>query len=133
VPSASEQLVANQIVGVAVNVNPPQIGASAGAIDVVVNLSVTNLSEPGANLPLSNSAQPAGDVPVNSPATVAAIADPNQGIASTAMQSARAAILGGLQSIGYAPDTANDPMTNFSNGAGCAFAAEPLLVPSGAM
>jgi len=127
-PSGSGQVVPNQIVGVSVTVNPPDIGGSAGPIDVAVNLSGTNLELTGATLAVNNGAQPAGDVPVVSSTTVSTIADPNGGIAASSTQSARNAIFAALQSLGYAPATNNDAMTNFANDAGCAFAAEPLIV-----
>ncbi|HYI10878.1 MAG TPA: DUF6603 domain-containing protein [Thermoanaerobaculia bacterium] len=127
-PDTSSLVVPNQIVGLSASVNPPQIGGSAGPIDVAVNLPGTDLGNGGANLPLSNQAQPSGDVPVNTPSTVATIAGSTGGIAAQKTVAARNGIYAGLQSIGYAPATSNDSMANFSGSAGCTFAAEPLLV-----
>jgi hypothetical protein len=130
-PRGDAQLVPDQIVGVTVQVNPPQIGSSAGPVNVEVNLEGTPLNLPGATLPIKESAQPSGDIPENSQTTISIIADSNSGIASSTIVTARNSILAALQGVGYAPATANDPMTNFANQIGCALAAEPLLVPKG--
>jgi hypothetical protein len=128
VPSGKDLLVPNQIVGVSLQVNAPQIGASAGAIDIFANLSSVDLGLPGANLPLNSSASPHGDIPVYSPNTVSVIADPNHGIAATTTVTAREAVYTSLGTLGYAPPFSNDPMTRFAAAAGCAFAEEPLFV-----
>lgn len=130
-PSGNSQLVADQIVGVSVQVNAPQIGSSAGAVNVEANLEGTPLNLPDATLPISVSAQPSGDVPENSQTTILIIADPANGIGSDTMISARQGILDALQKVGYAPATANDSMKNFASQIGCALAAEPLLVSKG--
>ena len=130
-PSSDQQVVPNQIVGVTVNVNPPLIGSTAGPVNVAANLEATPLNLPGATLPISSSAQPSGDLAANSQQTISLIADPQKGIAAGDTVSARNAIFAALQTLGYAPATTNDPMTNFANEIGCALAAEPLLVPTG--
>ena len=79
-------------------------------------------------LPLSGSAQPVGAVPVNSQTTVAKIADPSTGIASTNITATRAAIYAALSGLGYVPSGNDDPMTEFAAEVDCALAAEPLLV-----
>ena len=104
------------------------IGGSAGAVNVAVNLTNINLHITGAMLGVSSSAPPAGDVAVNSQTTLAVIADPNTGIASTATTAARTAILTALDTLQYAPSTKNDPLTTFASQAGSSFAAVPLLV-----
>jgi hypothetical protein len=130
VPGASDQLVMNQLVGVALQVNLPLIGSSPGPVNVGVALSGVDLELAGSKLPVSNSAQPVGDIPVDSGQTVGKIADTNTGIASTAGIAARNAIFAALSAPGvqYAPATANDPMTHFAQEIGCALSAEPLLV-----
>lgn len=128
VPSGAELLVGGQITGVSVQVTPPQIGASAGAVDVESALAFVDLELPGAVLPLSGSAQPTGDVPVNGGTTISVIANNETGIASTTVTASRNAIFAGLTTLGYQPVTTNDPMTGFAGSVGCAFSAEPLLV-----
>ena len=128
VPAADQQLVHGQILGVSIQVNPPELGASAGPIDVEENLSSFDLELPGAQLPLSGSAQPAGDVPVNSAGTVQRIADPHSGIASTMVTSTRGAIYDALLAVGYVPAGHDDPLGDFAGDIDCALAAEPLLV-----
>lgn len=127
-PNGGDQLVASQLVGVAAQVLPPQIGATAGAVDVDAYLASYDLDLPGADLPLSSGAPPTGDIPVDTGTAVASIADPTTGIASANAIAARLAILTGLGALGYAPTTANDPMTRFTADLGGAFADEPLLV-----
>jgi len=127
-PSGDAQLVPDQLTGLSVLVNPPQIGGSAGPVDVLLNLSSTDIQQPNAVIGVSVGAQPQGDVAVNSPTTITAIADPTTGIASATATSARGAIFSALQNAGYAPQTANDPMTQFGAQIGCALSAEPLLV-----
>ncbi|MEA2184707.1 MAG: hypothetical protein QOF69_3892 [Solirubrobacteraceae bacterium] len=128
VPAADQQLVHGQILGVSIQVNPPELGATAGPIDVEKNLSTLDLELPGAQLPLSGSAQPVGDVPVNSPDTVQKIADPHTGIASTMVTSTRGAIYDALLAVHFVPAGHNDPLSDFSDEIDCALAAEPLLV-----
>lgn len=128
VPSASGLLVPDQLVGVALQVNPPQIGASAGPVDVESSLAFVDLELPNADLPLSNSAQPTGDVPVNSGTTIGVIANADSGIGSASVTTSRNAIFAALGALGYAPATTNDPMTNFAKAIGCALDEEPLLV-----
>ena len=127
-PSGDSQLVGNQIVGVTLQVNLPQIGSSAGAVNVELYLAGTPLDLTGATLPISGSAQPAGDIPVNSQATISTIADSKSGIASNSVIAARNTIFAALQTVNYAPASANDPMTHFASDIGCALSAEPLLV-----
>jgi hypothetical protein len=127
-PDSSAQLVANQLVGLSVVVNPPEIGGSAGAVNVAVNLANINLSIEGAQIGIAESANPVGDIPVNSSTTLAVMVDPNSGIASTATTTARNAIFTALGTLQYAPATKNDPLTNFASQAGGSFSAVPLLV-----
>jgi hypothetical protein len=126
-PDASSQLVPNQLVGLSVVVNPPEIGGSAGAVNVAVNLANINLNIPDALIGLST-APPTGDIAVNSGTTLAVIVDPNTGIASTSTTAVRTAILTALRTLQYAPNTKNDPLTNFASQAGGSFSAVPLLV-----
>jgi hypothetical protein len=128
VPAADQQLVHGQLLGVSIQVNPPEIGATAGPIDVEQDLSTFDLALPGAQLPLSGSAQPAGDVPANSPGTVARIADPHTGIASTTVTATRSAIYDALLGVNYVPAGHDDSLQGFSDGIDCALAADPLLV-----
>jgi hypothetical protein len=125
VPSGSNQLVPDQITGVSVSVNPPQIGSTAGPVDVQSALEFEDLDLPKAKLPLSESGQPTGDKPVNSGTTIKKIAE---GIDTTNVAGAREKIFTALGNLTYAPDTRNDPMKEFAKSVGCAFAAEPLLV-----
>jgi hypothetical protein len=120
--------VHGQILGVSIQVNPPELGATAGPIDVEENLSTLDLELPGAQLPLSGSAQPVGDVPVNSPDTVQKIADPHTGIASTMVTSTRGAIYDALLAVNFVPAGHNDPLSDFRDEIDCALAAEPLLI-----
>jgi hypothetical protein len=129
VPDADEQLVDGQLTGVSIQVLPPEIGATAGAIDVEAHLSSFDLELPGATLPLSGSAQPSGDVPVNDPGTVARIADKTTGIASTTVTATRGAIYSALLDAKYVPAGNDDPLGDFADGIDCALAAEPLMVP----
>ncbi|MDQ3934529.1 MAG: hypothetical protein M3340_07845 [Actinomycetota bacterium] len=128
VPAPDQQLVDGQMLGVSIEVNPPEIGASVGPIDVEKNLSTFDLELPNADLPLSGSAQPVGDVPVNSPDTVSKIADPTTGIASTNTTATRDAIYVALNTVGYVPAGYDDKLTDFAADIDCALAAEPLLV-----
>lgn len=128
-PTSDAQLVPNQIVGVSLQVNPPQIGSSAGPVNVELRLEGQALNLPGATLPISGSAAPAGDVPQNSQTTISTIADAQTGINSSSGIEARSAILTALQSVNYAPTTTNDPMARFVQEIACVLAAEPLLVP----
>ncbi|HEX8052734.1 MAG TPA: hypothetical protein VF517_07055, partial [Thermoleophilaceae bacterium] len=73
-------------------------------------------------------AQPVGDVPVNSPGTVGKIADPNTGIASTAVTATRKAIYDALLGVNYVPAGYDDSLGDFSTTIDCALAADPLLV-----
>lgn len=128
-PDSAAQLVPNQLVGLSVSVNPPEIGGSAGAVNVAVNLANINLHITGAVIGVSASAPLAGDVAVNSQTTLQAIVDPNSGIASTATTAARTAIFNALGALHYVSlDTKNDPLTNFASQAGGSFTAVPLLV-----
>ena len=127
-PDAATQLVPNHLVGLSVVVNPPEIGGSAGAVNVAVNLANINLNIKGAVIGVSASAAPAGDIAANSQTTLAVIVDPNSGIASTATTAARTAIFSALGTLHYAPMTKNDPLTNFAIQAGSSFTAVPLLV-----
>ncbi len=128
-PSGNGQLVPNQIVGVSLEVNPPLIGSSAGPVNVELRLEGHALNLTGATLPISGSASPAGDVPQNSQTTISTIANSQNGINSSSVIQARSAILTALQSVNYAPTTANNPMARFVNEIACVLAAEPLLVP----
>jgi len=127
-PDSSKQLVPNQLVGLAVVVNPPEIGGSAGAVNVAVNLANINLNLPGAVIGISSAAAPEGDIAVNSPTTLAVIADPTSGIASVTATAARTAIFTALGALQYTPSPKNDPLSNFASQAGRSFAAVPLLV-----
>jgi hypothetical protein len=127
-PDSSAQLVPNQLVGLSVVVNPPEIGGSAGAVNVAVNLASIDLSIPGALIGIAASANPQGDIAVNSLTTLAVIVNPDSGIASTATTNARNAIFTALGTLHYAPATSNDSLTNFANQAGGSFSAVPLLV-----
>ena len=127
-PSGDSQLVADQLLGLSVLVHPPQIGGSAGPVDVQLNLSSTDIQRPNAVIGVCVTAQPQGDVAVNSPTTIAVIANPLTGIGSPTAVSAREAIFTALQHVGYAPQTTNNPMTQFGARSGCALSAEPLLV-----
>jgi hypothetical protein len=127
-PDSSAQLVPNQLVGLSVVVNPPEIGGSAGAVNVAVNLASINLDIKGALIGLAASANPAGDIAVNSSTTLAVIVDPNSGIDSPATRAARNAIFSALGTLQYAPATKNDRLTNFASQAGGSFSAVPLLV-----
>lgn len=128
-PSASSQLVPNQMTGVTVQVNPPQIGSSAGAVNVELYLEGVSMELQGAVLSISNAATPAGDIPVNSLTTISTIANTaGSGIASTGIITARNNIFDALNKAGYQPATKNDPMTNFANEIACAFNAEPMMV-----
>jgi hypothetical protein len=126
VPSPTAQLVADQMVGVAVVVNPPELGGTPGPITAATALAADDIALSPALLPLGSPA-PSGDQPVNSDTTVAVIADPGTGIAAAPVVASRAAIFQALTSCGYAP-AANDDMTRFSQQIGCALAANPLLV-----
>jgi hypothetical protein len=127
-PAGDGQLVPDQIVGVTLQVNPPQIGSSAGPVHVELRLGATPLNLPGATMPISGSAKPSGDVPVNSQGTISKITNEKNGIASENVIGTRNTIFAALKKAGYAPTTANDPMTRFANEIGCALSAEPLLV-----
>jgi hypothetical protein len=124
VPDAKKLLVPNQLTGVALRVKAPQVGASAGLIDVQTNLKFDELGLKSAVLPLSAKADPTGDIPANSPVTISTIV---RGIASADVARARGAIFEALEAAGYAPD-ANDPMSRFRDQIGCTLNAEPLLV-----
>lgn len=124
VPDAKKLLVPNQLTGVSVQVKAPQVGSSAGYINVQTNLKFDELGLKSAVLPLSSRAAPAGDIPANSPVTVSTIV---KGITSTKVSGARDAIFKALRSANYAPDT-NDSMTRFRDQIGCTLNAEPLLV-----
>jgi hypothetical protein len=128
-PTSDSQLVPNQIVGVSLQVNPPQIGSTAGPVNVELQLESVPLSLPGATLPISGSAPPSGDVAQNSATTISTIASSQKGINSSSGIQARNTIFAALQSVGYAPTTNNDPMANFVKEIACVLAAEPLLVP----
>lgn len=128
-PNGNSQLVPNQITGVTVQVNPPQIGSSAGPVNVELYLEGLSLSLPNAILSISNSAQPTGDIPLNSQTTVSTIANTaGNGIASTATITARNNIFTALGTVGYQPVTNNDTMMNFANDISGAFSAEPMMV-----
>jgi hypothetical protein len=124
VPNAKKLLVPNQLTGLSVQVKAPQVGNSAGSINVQTNLKFDDLGLKSAVLPLSSKADPTGDIPANSPVTVSTIV---KGIASTSVSSAREAIFKALRSADYAPDT-NDSMTRLRDQLGCTLNAEPLLV-----
>jgi Family of unknown function (DUF6603) len=127
-PKGDSQLVPNQIVGVSLQVNPPQIGSSSGSVSVTQRLGATPLNLPGATLPINGSAKPSGDAPINNQTTISTIADPKNGIASESTTAARKAIYDALKTARYAPATRNDPMSRFANQIGCALSAEPLLI-----
>ncbi len=128
-PDSSAQLVPNQLVGLSVVVNPPEIGGSAGAVNVQVNLANINLHISGAIIGVSASAAPTGDVAVNSQTTLQTIADPNTGIGSAPATTARTAIFTALGALNYtSPTTKNDSLTNFASQVGSSFTAVPLLV-----
>jgi hypothetical protein len=124
VPDAKNLLIPNQLTGLSVQVKAPEVGSSAGSIDVQTNLKFDELNLKSAVLPLSSKAAPAGDVPANSTVTVSTIV---KGIASQDVTGAREAIFKALKAVDYAPDT-NDAMTRFRDQIGCALNAEPLLV-----
>lgn len=124
VPDAKKLIVPNQLTGVSVQVKAPQVGSTAGCINVKTNLTFSKLGLASAVLPLSSKADPTGDLPANSPATVSTIVN---GIASQTVTNARDAIFKALRSANYAPDT-NDSMTKFRDQIGCTLNAEPLLV-----
>ena len=128
VPSGTDQLVANQLVGVTATVLAPTVGATAGPMSVAAQLAPAELGLPGAVLPLSPTAPPSGDVPVASATALATIADATAGIASPTAIAARKALLAALEGAGYAPATQDDSMAGFVAHLGCAFAAQPLLV-----
>lgn len=128
-PDASTQLVPNQMTGVTVQVNPPQIGSSAGPVNVELYLEGVSMELNGAVLWISSSTQPSGDIPLNSPNTISTIANTaGNGIASASTITARNNIFAALKTAGYQPNTSNDPMTNFANDIACAFNAEPMMV-----
>ncbi|MBV9762802.1 MAG: hypothetical protein JO340_19745 [Acidobacteriaceae bacterium] len=129
VPAANKLTVPNQTVGVSVQVKAPAPGNTAGPIDVAANLAYNDLDLQGAVVPIRSSAEPQGDIAVNSKVTISTIADPHTGIASADRTSVRNAIFSALQAIDYAPETSNDSMSKFAAEIGCAFAANPLLVP----
>jgi hypothetical protein len=124
VPDAKNLLIPNQLTGLSVQVKAPEVGSSAGSIDVQTNLKFDELNLKSAVLPLSSKAAPAGDVPANSTVTVSTIV---KGIASQDVTGAREALFKALKAVDYAPDT-NDAMTRFRDEIGCALNAEPLLV-----
>jgi hypothetical protein len=128
-PTSDSQLVPNQIVGVSLQVNPPLIGSTAGPVNVELRLESVPLDLPNATLPISGSAAPAGDVAQNNQTTISTIANAQKGINSSSGIQARGAILAALQSVGYAPTTANDPMANFVKEIACVLVGEPLIVP----
>ncbi|MCO4090637.1 MAG: hypothetical protein HEQ34_01615 [Sphingorhabdus sp.] len=128
VPSADEQLVQGQISGLSITVNPPQLGGSAGPIDVRVNLSTVDLELPEAILPVSNLAVPQGPSATVNNNCVGIIADPASGIAAPTTQSARLAVFNALQTLSYAPQTSNSDMSAFAGAISCALASVPLLV-----
>jgi hypothetical protein len=121
VPNAKQLLVPNQLTGLSVQVKAPEVGNSAGYVDVQTNLKFDPLNLPSAVLPLSSKAGPTGDVPANSGATISTI------INSIASSTARDTIFNALRAANYAPDT-NDAMTRFRDQLGCALNAEPLLL-----
>lgn len=124
VPNAKKLLVPNQLTGLSIQVKAPQVGESAGYIEVQTNLKFDELGLPSAVLPLSSKAVPTGDVPANSGVTISTIVN---GIASSTVTSTRETIFNALRAANYAPDT-NDPMTHFRDQLGCQLNAEPLLV-----
>jgi hypothetical protein len=128
-PTSDSQLVPNQIVGVSLQVNPPLIGSTAGPVNVELRLESVPLDLPNATLPISGSAPPAGDVAQNNQTTISTIANAQKGMNSSSGIQARGAILAALQSVGYAPTTANDPMANFVKEIACVLVGEPLIVP----
>ena len=121
VPDAKQLLVPNQLTGLSIQVKAPEVGNSAGYIEVQTNLKFDELGLPSAVLPLSSKAVPAGDVPANSAVTISTI------VAGIASSTARDTIFNALRAANYAPDT-NDPMTHFRDQLGCQLNAEPLLV-----
>ena len=121
VPDGKKLVVPNQLTGLSVQVKAPQVGNSAGYIEVQTNLKFDELDLPSAVLPLSSKAGATGDIPANSATTVSTI------VAGIASSTARDTIFNALRAAGYAPDT-NDPMTRFRDQLGCALNAEPLLV-----
>jgi len=128
-PDASTQLVPNQMTGVMVQVNPPQIGSSAGPVNVELYLEGVSMELSGAVLWISSTTQPSGDIPLNSLNTISTIANTaGNGIASAGTITARNNIFAALKTAGYQPNTSNDPMTNFANDIACAFNAEPMMV-----
>jgi hypothetical protein len=127
-PKGDGQLIPSQIIGVALQVRPPQLGSSAGPVNVLLRLEGVPLNITGATLPISGSAQPSGDIPANSQSTIATIIDPDKGIASSNAITARNAIFAALAAVEYAPATLNDPMTKLAGEIGSVLSAEPLLV-----
>jgi len=121
VPDAKQLLVPKQLTGLSIQVKAPEVGNSAGYIEVQTNLKFDDLGLPSAVLPLSSKAVPTGDVPANSAVTISTI------IAGIASSTARDTIFNALRAVNYAPDT-NDSMTHFRDQLGCQLNAEPLLV-----
>ncbi|MEP6150203.1 MAG: hypothetical protein ABJ201_22480, partial [Nisaea sp.] len=60
--------------------------------------------------------------------TISTITNSQSGISASSTATARDDIYAALQTVGYAPVTANDSMEKFANGIGCTFRASPLLV-----
>jgi len=127
-PDPANQLVPNQLVGLFVSVNPPELGGSAGAVNVAVNLANVNLDIQNAMIGVHATAQPAGDTATNSQTALSVIADSDKGIGSTPAINARSTLYSALSTLKYAPPTKNDPMTNFASQSGSSFSAVPLLV-----
>jgi hypothetical protein len=127
VPAGDRQLLPGRLSGVQLCVNPPQIGCSAGPVEVSVSLAFDDLQGEGA-LPLSEAARPAGDAPIWTAGVVGTIADPEHGIGSQVAAQARKAIVDALAGAGYAPMTRDDAMSELAAGAACLFADVPLVV-----
>ncbi|HET7121655.1 MAG TPA: DUF6603 domain-containing protein [Solirubrobacterales bacterium] len=130
VPASDQQLVRGQLVGATLTVNPPQLGPTAGAITVATSLAQDPLELPSAQMTLSATAAASGDVPAPSapPGTVALIAEPAGGIASTKVAEARSDLYRELLGAGLAPAGCEASMSEFATAAPGAFAAEPLFV-----
>jgi hypothetical protein len=125
-PAGNNQLVPNLLVGADVQVNPPQIGGSAGAINVGLSLQAQPLGLTNALMPFS---QPPSNpsVPQNGGNTIGTMASTSLGIAATNTIAARNLIFNALAAAGCQPTTKNDTMTLFSNNLSGAFSDEPLM------
>lgn len=116
------QLIPNQLTGFLVTAPPPDLGPTAGPIDVAQNLSFDPLSPDGITPTFQG---PTGDVAVDGVNTIAII---ESEIATTA-KPARDQLFADLLALGVDPG-ANDPLDAYARIAGNLFIGEPLLVPA---